>query len=178
EERAVMMTHPVLAADLLKRFRPLAALAPLVRAHHEWFNGEGYPDRLKGDAIPIETRVVSVVNAFFNVTFDLPSRSVELLDEALEEVKGFRSIGLDPSIVNAFIEMLWTARDTQVDWYQRMELELSEQQPFSQGLNAPRRDSLTAADSRELPIICRTAQGAAAGLHADTLPKSIVSALR
>src|SRR5207237_10741307 len=87
EQRAVMMTHPVLAADLLKRFRPLAALAPLVRAHHEWFNGEGYPDRLKGDGIPIETRLGSVVNAFFNVTFDLPSRSVELLDEALQEDK-------------------------------------------------------------------------------------------
>jgi len=178
EERAVMMTHPVLAADLLKRFRPLAALAPLVRAHHEWFNGEGYPDRLKGDAIPIETRVVSVVNAFFNVTFDLPSRSVELLDEALEEVKGFRGIGLDPSIVNAFIEMLWTARDTQVDWYQRMERELSEPQPFSQGLNAPRRDSFTAADSRELQIIYRIAQETAAVLDLETLLKRIVSIIQ
>src|SRR5207237_455338 len=70
EERALMMTHPIVAADLLRRFKPLADLAPLVRSHHEWFNGEGYPDGLKGEAIPIETRIVSVINAFFNVTFD------------------------------------------------------------------------------------------------------------
>ena len=66
-----MMTHPVVAADVLRRFKPLTDLAPLVRSHHEWFNGEGYPDGLKGDAIPIETRIISVVNAFFNVTFEL-----------------------------------------------------------------------------------------------------------
>src|SRR5690349_24200444 len=52
EERALMMTHPAVAADLLARFSPLADLAPLVRSHHEWFNGEGYPDGLKGEAIP------------------------------------------------------------------------------------------------------------------------------
>ncbi len=175
EERAVMMTHPVLAADVLKRFKPLAALAPLVRAHHEWFNGDGYPDGLKGEAIPAETRVVSVVNAFFNVTFDLPSRSVELLDEALEEVRNFKGIGLDPAMVDAFIEMLWAARDARVDWYQRIERELSEPQPFSQGLAAPRRDSFTAADSRELQIIYRIAQETTAVLDLDILLKRIVA---
>ncbi len=175
EERAVMMTHPVLAAELLKRIKPLAELAPLVRAHHEWFDGEGYPDGLQGEAIPAETRVVSVVNAFFNVTFDLPSRSVELLDEALEEVRSFGGIGLDPAMVDAFIEMLWSARDAQVDWYLRMERELSEPQPFSQGLSAPRRDSFTAADSRELQIIYRIAQETAAVLDLEILLKRIVS---
>ena len=175
EERAVMMTHPVLAADLLKRFKPLAELAPLVRAHHEWFDGDGYPDGLKGEAIPRETRVVSVVNAFFNVTFDLPSRSVELLNEALEEVRRFRGIGLDPSMVDAFVEMLWSARDAQVDWYIRIERELSEPQPFSQGLAAPLRDSFTAADSRELQIIYRVAQETAAVLDLDILLQRIVT---
>src|SRR5438046_2169053 len=60
DERALMMTHPVVAADVLQRFKPLTDLAPIVRAHHEWFNGDGYPDGLKAEAIPIETGTISV----------------------------------------------------------------------------------------------------------------------
>src|SRR3989475_10161856 len=96
EERALMMTRPVVAADVLQRFKPLNDLAPIVRAHHEWFNGEGYPDGLKAEAIPIETRIISVINAFFNVTFDLPTKTEQTVTEGLEELTRFAGINLDP----------------------------------------------------------------------------------
>src|SRR5207245_2639233 len=82
EERALMMTHPVVAADVLQRFKPLTDLAPIVRAHHEWFNGEGYPDGLKAEAIPIETRIISVVNAFFSVA---DSRELRIIYRIAQE---------------------------------------------------------------------------------------------
>src|SRR5207248_1209100 len=98
EERALLMTHPVVAADLLRKFKPLEDLAPLVRSHHEWFNGEGYPDGLRGETIPLETRAISIVNAFFNVTFDLPHKSENTIEEGLDEMLRFSGINLDPEL--------------------------------------------------------------------------------
>jgi len=112
EERALIMTHPVVAADLLGRFKPLADLAPLVRSHHEWFNGEGYPDGLEGDAIPLETRVISVVTAFFNVTFDLSVKSATTVAEGLEELA--RSRGILCDVLNRFSSFRNRRRPTRI----------------------------------------------------------------
>jgi len=120
EDRALMMTHPVVAADLLARFSPLADLAPLVRSHHEWFNGEGYPDGLKGEAIPVETRLISVVNAFFNVTFDLPVKTETTVAEGLDELTRFSGINLDPALTDAFAWMCHEGASSQAPWYQEM----------------------------------------------------------
>ncbi len=106
EERAVLMTHPVLGAELLERAGPLASLAPLIRAHHEWFNGEGYPQGLKGQAIPLESRIVSVVHAFVTMTCDRPYRAARSPDDALAELRSGRGTQFDPAIVDAFAGML------------------------------------------------------------------------
>src|ERR1700681_1279905 len=146
EERALMMTHPVVAADVLRRFKPLADLALLVRAHHEWFNGEGYPDGLKGEAIPIETRIISIVNAFFNVTFDLPTKTEQTVAEGLEELTRFGGINLDPNVTEAFVVMCREAESNQRPWYRQ----LMEKLFSSHSAPAAVTDILSVADSREL----------------------------
>jgi diguanylate cyclase (GGDEF)-like protein len=175
EERALMMTHPVVAADLLRRFKPLDDLAPLVRSHHEWFNGEGYPDGLKGDAIPIETRIVSVVNAFFNVTFDLPVKTEQTVAEGLQELTRFAGINLDPVLTDAFVRMCQEAESSRTPWFNKLTAAM-----FSQPSALPTgpKDILSVADSRELRIIYRIAQETTAVLDLDTLLTRIVTILR
>lgn len=175
EERALIMTHPVVAADLLGRFKPLADLAPLVRSHHEWFNGEGYPDGLEGDAIPLETRVISVVTAFFNVTFDVSVKSATTLAEGLEELARSRGINLDPGVTDAFIRMCRQAETSQAPWFKHMLEAMSNPQPPAPA--AP-RDVLSVADSRELRIIYRIAQETTAVLDLETLLGRIVTIIR
>jgi len=175
EERALIMTHPVVAADLLGRFKPLADLAPLVRSHHEWFNGEGYPDGLEGDAIPLETRVISVVTAFFNVTFDLSVKSATTVAEGLEELARSRGINLDPGVTDAFIRMCRQAESSQAPWFKQMPEAMTGPQPPAP--TAP-RDVLSVADSRELRIIYRIAQETTAVLDLETLLGRIVTIIR
>jgi len=175
EERALIMTHPVVAADLLGRFKPLADLAPLVRSHHEWFNGEGYPDGLAGDAIPLETRVISVVTAFFNVTFDVSVKSATTVAEGLEELGRSRGINLDPGVTDAFIRMCQQAESSQAPWFKQMLEAMSSPQPSAPA--AP-RDVLSVADSRELRIIYRIAQETTAVLDLETLLGRIVTIIR
>jgi diguanylate cyclase (GGDEF)-like protein len=175
EERALIMTHPVVAADLLGRFKPLADLAPLVRSHHEWFNGEGYPDGLEGDAIPLETRVISVVTAFFNVTFDVSVKSETTVAEGLEELARSRGINLDPSVTDAFIRMCQQAESSQAPWFRKMLEAMNSPQPTAPA--AP-RDVLSVADSRELRIIYRIAQETTAVLDLETLLGRIVTIIR
>jgi diguanylate cyclase (GGDEF)-like protein len=176
EERALLMTHPVVAADLLQRFKPLAELAPLVRSHHEWFNGEGYPDGRRGEAIPVETRAIAIINAFFNVTFELPRRNETTIEEGLNELAHFAGINLDPQLTTAFIEMVREAAAGDLPWFRELRRALLAQPaatPTSAG-----KDILSVADSRELRIIYRIAQESTAVLELATLLDRIVKIIR
>jgi diguanylate cyclase (GGDEF)-like protein len=176
EDRALMMTHPVVAADLLSRFKPLADLAPLIRAHHESFNGEGYPDGLKGEAIPIEIRIVSVVNAFFQVTFELPTKSDQTLADGLLELTRSAGINLDPGLTDAFVSLCREAASTRAPWYQEMVQALLASTPTTVPVGP--KDVLSVADSRELRIIYRIAQETTAVLDLHTLLTRIVTIIR
>ncbi len=176
EERAIMMTHPAVGAELLSRFDSLADLAPLVRAHHECFNGDGYPDGLSGNAIPVEMRIVAVVNAFFNVTLDLPAPIEATLADGISELHRFAGVGVDPGVVEAFITMCEIAARMRAPWYERLE-QASKQRQTIAGGGRP-RDILSVADSRELRIIYRVAQESSAVLDMDVLLQRIVDILR
>ena len=63
EERTMMNSHPVLGAQIIKPVTRLRRELPIIRHHHEWYNGSGYPDRLIGDEIPLLARVLHVADA-------------------------------------------------------------------------------------------------------------------
>ena len=176
EERAIVMTHPVVGAELLSRSESLADLAPLVRAHHEWFNGEGYPDGLKGEAIPEEIRIVAVINAFFSVTIDLPASTTATIEDGLGELPEFAGVGLDPKITSSFIAMCQAAGKARAPWYEGLEQAMAKREAKSEP-GGP-RDVLTVADSRELRIIYRIAQETSSVLELDVLLQRIVDIIR
>ncbi len=110
EERMIMNSHPVLGAQIIERVTKLAAELPIIRHHHEWYNGSGYPDRLIGDEIPKLARVLHVADAFEAMTAARPYRMTPLTNEqALAELRKFAGVQFDPVIVDAFV------RTTHVD---------------------------------------------------------------
>jgi len=103
EERMLMNEHPAKGEEILKDVDRLANERPLIRHHHEWYNGSGYPDRLIGEEIPLLARVLHVADAFEAMTASRPYRPVPLSSEqALEELHRYAGIQFDPRVVEAF----------------------------------------------------------------------------
>jgi len=103
EERILMNEHPAKGEEILKDVDQLAAERPLIRHHHEWYNGSGYPDRLIGEEIPLLARVLHVADAFEAMTASRPYRPIPLTTaEALEELHRYAGIQFDPTVVEAF----------------------------------------------------------------------------
>jgi putative two-component system response regulator len=112
EERAVIQIHPVIGADLVNGMHTLDSVRPIIRHHHERFNGSGYPDGLKGEEIPLGARIMSVVDVYDALCTARPYKpafSHEVAtDILLRETEGG---SWDPQIVRAFIAM---CRDPQL----------------------------------------------------------------
>ena len=105
DERMVMNSHPVLGAEIISPVERLAPELPIIRHHHEWFNGSGYPDRLIGDEIPMLARILHVADAFEAMTAARPYRMTPLTaEQALSELRKFAGIQFDPVIVDAFVK--------------------------------------------------------------------------
>ena len=103
EERVLMNAHPEKGAEIIEPVKRLAPVVPLIRHHHEWFNGSGYPQRLVGMEIPELARIVGVADAFEAMTSARPYRMTPLTHaEALAELRRFAGIQFDPQMVEAF----------------------------------------------------------------------------
>jgi putative two-component system response regulator len=106
DERAEMQRHAVIGDRILQPLRLGSIVGPIVRGHHERWDGTGYPDGLRGDAIPIGARIVSVVDAHDAMTHDRPYRAALSADEAREELLRSRGTQFDPDVVDLFVAQL------------------------------------------------------------------------
>ncbi len=102
DEFALIKAHPVVGERILKPLRFLHREACCVRAHHERFDGSGYPDALKGEDIPLTARVVTVADVFDAVTSNRPYRTALAVEAAREEIARGRGSHFDPQVVDAF----------------------------------------------------------------------------
>jgi putative nucleotidyltransferase with HDIG domain len=110
EERAIMNAHPVIGANIIAPVTKLAPELPIIRHHHEWYNGSGYPDRLIGDEIPKLARILHVADAFEAMTAARPYRMKPLsADQAMAELRKFAGVQFDPTVVDAFARTHWAA---------------------------------------------------------------------
>ena len=108
DERMIMNAHPVLGAQIIAPVTKLAPELPIIRHHHEWYNGSGYPDRLLGDEIPKLARILHVADAFEAMTAQRPYRMTPLTaEQALGELRKFAGIQFDPAVVDAFVRTPW-----------------------------------------------------------------------
>lgn len=102
-EFAVMKTHAAVGADLLSSIHFPYPVVPIVRHHHENWDGSGYPDGVKGSDIPIGARILSVVDCYDALTSDRPYRPAMTAEQALDILSQRRGKMYDPLIVDAFV---------------------------------------------------------------------------
>ena len=101
-EREAIERHPLLGEELLRHVSPLARILPIVRWHHERLDGNGYPDHLPAEKIPLEVRIVSVADRFEALLVDRPDRPAVTEQEAVRILQGAVGRGeLDPAVVAA-----------------------------------------------------------------------------
>lgn len=105
-EREQMQIHPIVGADMVERFQALEGARLIIRHHHEHWDGSGYPDGLKGEAIPVTARIMAVVDVFDALCTARPykpalspERAVTILLEETE--RGF----WDPTVIDAFVKL-------------------------------------------------------------------------
>ena len=100
EERKLMNQHPTIGAEIVAPASQLSAEAPLIRSHHEWFNGSGYPDGVEALDIPLGARILTIADAYEAMTSSRPYRKIALTHEmAIGELEKFSGIQFDPEIV-------------------------------------------------------------------------------
>jgi HD-GYP domain-containing protein (c-di-GMP phosphodiesterase class II) len=106
EERAVIRRHTVLGERILSAPPTLAPVAGVVRASHERWDGEGYPDGKSGEEIPLGARIIFVCDSFHAMTSERPYRRAMSRHRAVMEVRRCTGSHFDPSVVEAFCEVL------------------------------------------------------------------------
>jgi putative nucleotidyltransferase with HDIG domain len=105
-DKEMIKKHPVIGAEMLAAIRPNWEVIPIVRAHHEWWNGMGYPDGLKGEAIPTGARILSVADAFVAMTSWRSYREMMEAKEAAKEINAYSGVQFDPKVVRAFLAVV------------------------------------------------------------------------
>ena len=105
-EEEKMRNHPANGTEILRMAPFLHRYIPAVRAHHEWYNGEGYPDGLKGDKIPLHSQIIALADAFDAMTTERPYREALSSEEAIDEILQFRGTQFSPELADAFAEMV------------------------------------------------------------------------
>lgn len=120
DEFAVMKTHPEIGAKIIEGVPFLKPALPYVYYHHERYDGSGYPTGVKGTDIPLEGRILAVVDAFDAITSDRPYRKGQPVEVAIEELKSYAGVQFDAEIVEIFLSVL---AEQDVPWLRRMRRE-------------------------------------------------------
>ncbi len=112
QEMNAMRKHPEIGYRILEPIRFLKNTAAAVYAHHEKFDGTGYPRGLRGESTPLAARIFAVADAFDALTSDRPYRGAVSIDEACDIIKRDRERHFDPAVVDAFLKI------PEEDWVQ------------------------------------------------------------
>jgi HD-GYP domain-containing protein (c-di-GMP phosphodiesterase class II) len=104
EEYETMKQHPQKGFKIMSQIPAMRDFLPGMYMHHEMINGQGYPQGLKGEDIPMQARIVSVADTFDAMTTDRPYQKAMSLDEALARIKTFVGTRYDSSVVAALVE--------------------------------------------------------------------------
>ena len=106
EEWEILKSHPEEGIEIIKPVKSLEKIIPIIKHHHERFDGTGYPDKLKGEEIPYLSRVLSVVDSFDAMTSNRPYNKRKTYEEAILELRKFSGTQFDPNIAEKFIEVI------------------------------------------------------------------------
>ena len=111
EEYAEIKKHPTIGAHILEDAEAFKDMVPIVKYHHERFDGRGYPEGLKGKEIPLFARIVAVADTFDAMTSRRSYRQALDFDYTMNEIERCKGTQFDPAIADVFLEILRTNQD-------------------------------------------------------------------
>ncbi|TES90206.1 MAG: GAF domain-containing protein [Candidatus Cloacimonadota bacterium] len=106
EEYEVVKEHPARGVKIMKPIKQLSTVLDGIKYHHEWLNGNGYPDGLKNDEIPLVARIITIGDAYDAMTTDRPYRKALSKKEAIRRLKKDSTTQFDPELVDVFLKCL------------------------------------------------------------------------
>jgi len=106
EEYDEIKKHTLIGENIIQPVELLQSIRPLIKYHHEWYNGKGYPDGLSGENIPLGARILAVSDAYDAMESDRPYRKALTEETAIQELKRGSGSQFDPKIVEIFLEIL------------------------------------------------------------------------
>lgn len=101
----VIKNHSILGANLLKKYGFNDKVVCAVRHHHEWWNGNGYPDGIKGESIPLYSRIIAITDAFDAMVSGRPYKNCVAYRLALEELYNCSGVQFDPQLVKLYLKL-------------------------------------------------------------------------
>jgi HD-GYP domain-containing protein (c-di-GMP phosphodiesterase class II)/GGDEF domain-containing protein len=140
EERGVINLHPRIGFRLVEQVPALAPIAQGILHHHERWDGDGYPGGLEGEEIPLEARIIAVVDSFSAMTQHRPYRGALSAEKACEELERCAGSQFDPDVVRAFVTEVRSASETAGDL-----------DPLEAALDDPEVDELRDSGAPALP---------------------------
>jgi len=105
-ETEEMRAHAIAGEEILKMASSLHRYTAIVRAHHEWYDGTGYPDGMRGSGIPVHAQIIALADAFDAMTSTRPYRTGLTIQEAIEEILRFRGTQFSPALTDLFVEVV------------------------------------------------------------------------
>ncbi len=119
DEYSEIKNHPAIGAHILSNASIFADIIPIVKHHHERYDGKGYPARLAGEDIPYLARIVAVADTFDAMTSRRSYRQALDFDYTMNEIERCKETQFDPSIADVFLEILRTNQDTIIEIQQK-----------------------------------------------------------
>ncbi|HMO58018.1 MAG TPA: HD domain-containing phosphohydrolase, partial [Roseiflexaceae bacterium] len=106
EEMAEMQRHPEIGAQIISQMRFARRIMPIILGHHERWDGNGYPQKLAGEEIPIGARIIAVVDAYDAMTTNRPYRAAMSREAAFDQLRQARETQFDPDLVDIFVDLV------------------------------------------------------------------------
>jgi putative nucleotidyltransferase with HDIG domain len=106
EEFSIIKKHPDIGADILKSISIMERETEIIRHHHERYDGKGYPAGIKGDEIPLLSRIIALADTFDAMTSERPYRSALSTKEAIQEITRCKGTQFDPHLAESFIKII------------------------------------------------------------------------
>ncbi|MGB9678485.1 MAG: HD-GYP domain-containing protein [Thermoanaerobacteraceae bacterium] len=106
EEFAVIMDHPVMGYEIINKIKAMGDIAKIIRHHHERYDGNGYPDGLKGENIPLGSRIIAIADSCDAMTSKRAYRNSFTMAQAIEELRKNAGKQFDPELVEVFASVI------------------------------------------------------------------------
>lgn len=107
-ETMLMRRHPEIGAQIVSQMRFAPKIAPIIRSHHERWDGSGYPDGLVGAAIPIGAQIIAVVDAYDAMMTTRPYRQALTAEQSIEQLREGRGTQFAPDVLDVFLDLIVT----------------------------------------------------------------------